>query len=159
MASGDNRPTLPNGLDGQGLRIGVVRAEWNTSIVDRLVDGAVGGLDALKATVVGPISVPGCFELPMACRILARSGDVDAIVATGVVIRGETTHYEIVSEGAASGIQAVQLETGIPIAFGVLTVETVEQALERSQGEGQHNVGEEAAFVSVQMARLLEQHS
>ncbi|HJL99481.1 MAG: 6,7-dimethyl-8-ribityllumazine synthase [Acidimicrobiales bacterium] len=158
MASGDNRPTLPNGLDGQGLRIGVVRAEWNTSIVDRLVDGAVGGLDALKATVVGPISVPGCFELPMACRILARSGDVDAIVATGVVIRGETTHYEIVSEGAASGIQAVQLETGIPIAFGVLTVETVEQALERSQGEGQHNVGEEAAAVAVEMARLVEQY-
>ncbi len=158
MASGDNRPTLPNGLDGQGLRIGVIRAEWNTSIVDRLVDGAVGGLDALKATVVGPISVPGCFELPMACRILARSGDVDAIVATGVVIRGETTHYEIVSEGAASGIQAVQLETGIPIAFGVLTVETVEQALERSQGEGQHNVGEEAAAVAVEMARLVEQY-
>jgi 6,7-dimethyl-8-ribityllumazine synthase len=94
----------------------------------------------------------------MACRILARSGDVDAIVATGVVIRGETTHYEIVSEGAASGIQAVQLETGIPIAFGVLTVETVEQALERSQGEGQHNVGEEAAAVAVEMARLVEQY-
>jgi len=74
------------------------------------------------------------------------------------VIRGETTHYEIVSEGAASGIQSVQLETGIPIAFGVLTVETVEQALERSQGEGQHNVGEEAAAVAVEMARLVQQY-
>jgi 6,7-dimethyl-8-ribityllumazine synthase len=158
MASGDNRPTLPNGLDGQGLRIAIVRAEWNTSIVDRLVDGAVAGLDALKATLVGPISVPGCFELPLACRTVARSGDVDAIIATGVVIRGETTHYEIVSEGAASGIQAVQLETGIPIAFGVLTVETVGQALERSQGEGQHNVGEEAAAVAVEMARLVQQY-
>jgi len=90
---------------------------------------------------------------------LALSGNVDAIVASGVVIRGETTHYEIVSEAAASGIQAVQLETGMPIAFGVLTVESVEQALERSQGAGKHNVGEEAAFVSVQMARLLEEHS
>ena len=146
------------GVDGQGLRIAIVRAEWNTSIVDRLVDGAVAGLDALKATLVGPISVPGCFELPLACRTVARSGDVDAIIATGVVIRGETTHYEIVSEGAASGIQAVQLETGIPIAFGVLTVETVDQALERSQGEGQHNVGEEAAAVAVEMARLIEQY-
>ena len=158
MASGDNRPTAPIGVDGQGLRIAIVRAEWNTSIVDRLVDGAVAGLDALKATLVGPISVPGCFELPLACRTLARSGDVDAIVATGVVIRGETTHYVIVSEGAASGIQAVQLETGIPIAFGVLTVETVEQALERSQGKGQHNVGEEAAAVAVEMARLVQQY-
>ncbi len=158
MASGDNRPTPPIGVDGQGLRIAIVRAEWNTSIVDRLVDGAVAGLDALKATLVGPISVPGCFELPLACRTVARSGDVDAIIATGVVIRGETTHYEIVSEGAASGIQAVQLETGIPIAFGVLTVETVDQALERSQGEGQHNVGEEAAAVAVEMARLIEQY-
>ena len=158
MASGDNRPTPPIGVDGQGLRIAIVRAEWNTSIVDRLVDGAVAGLDALKATLVGPISVPGCFELPLACRTVARSGDVDAIIATGVVIRGETTHYEIVSEGAASGIQSVQLETGIPIAFGVLTVETVEQALERSQGEGQHNVGEEAAAVAVEMARLVQQY-
>ncbi len=158
MASGDNRPTAPIGVDGQGLRIAIVRAEWNTSIVDRLVDGAVAGLDALKATLVGPISVPGCFELPLACRTVARSGDVDAIIATGVVIRGETTHYEIVSEGAAAGIQSVQLETGIPIAFGVLTVETVEQALERSQGEGQHNVGEEAAAVAVEMARLVQQY-
>ena len=156
MASGDNRPTAPIGVDGQGLRIAIVRAEWNTSIVDRLVDGAVAGLDALKATLVGPISVPGCFELPLACRTVARSGDVDAIIATGVVIRGETTHYEIVSEGAASGIQSVQLETGIPIAFGVLTVETVEQALERSQGEGQHNVGEEAAAVSYTHLRAHE---
>jgi 6,7-dimethyl-8-ribityllumazine synthase len=90
--------------------------------------------------------------------VLALSGNVDAVVATGVVIRGETTHYELVSNAAASGIQAVQLETGVPIAFGVLTVESVEQALERSQGEGDHNVGEEAAVVAVQMARLVERH-
>ena len=158
MASGENRPTLPAGLDGQGLRVAVIRAEWNTSIVDRLVDGAVAGLQNFNATVVGPISVPGCFELPLACRIVAKSGNVDAIVATGAVIRGETTHYEIVSEGAASGIQAVQLETGIPIAFGVLTVESVDQALERSQGGGQHNVGTEASAVAVEMARLVQQY-
>ena len=101
MASGENRPTLPAGLDAQGLRIAIIRAEWNTSIVDRLVDGAIAGLQGLKATIVGPISVPGCLELPLACRTVAKSGDVDAIVATGVVIRGETSHYEIVSQGAA----------------------------------------------------------
>ena len=158
MASGENRPTLPAGLDAQGLRIAIIRAEWNTSIVDRLVDGAIAGLQGLKATIVGPISVPGCLELPLACRTVAKSGNVDAIVATGAVIRGETTHYEIVSEGAASGIQAVQLETGIPIAFGVLTVESVDQALERSQGAGQHNVGTEASAVAVEMARLVQQY-
>ena len=158
MASGENRPTLPAGLDAQGLRIAIIRAEWNTSIVDRLVDGAIAGLQGLKATIVGPISVPGCLELPLACRTVAKSGDVDAIVATGVVISGETSHYEIVSQGAASGIQAVQLETGIPIAFGVLTVESVDQALERSQGGGQHNVGTEASAVAVEMARLVQQY-
>ncbi len=159
MASGDERPQPPSELDGSGLRIGVVRAEWNSALVDRLIEGVQRGLAATTAALVGPVSVPGCFELPLACRALALSGNVDAIVASGVVIRGETTHYEIVSEAAASGIQAVQLETGMPIAFGVLTVESVEQALERSQGAGKHNVGEEAAFVSVQMARLLEEHS
>lgn len=159
MASGDERPQPPSELDGSGLRIGVVRAEWNSALVDRLIEGVQRGLAATTAALVGPVSVPGCFELPLACRALALSDNVDAIVASGVVIRGETTHYEIVSEAAASGIQAVQLETGMPIAFGVLTVESVEQALERSQGAGKHNVGEEAAFVSVQMARLLEEHS
>ena len=158
MTSGDQRPKPPSGLDGRGLRIGVVRAEWNSAIVDRLTEGSARGLVEMNADLVGPVSVPGCFELPLGCRVLALSGNVDAVVATGVVIRGETTHYELVSNAAASGIQAVQLETGVPIAFGVLTVESVEQALERSQGEGDHNVGEEAAVVAVQMARLVERH-
>jgi len=158
MASGDKRPNPPVELDGSGLRIGVVRAEWNSSVVDRLIAGVRRGLAMTSSSIVGPLSVPGCFELPLACRALALSGKVDAIVANGVVIRGETTHYELVSEAAASGIQSVQLETGIPIAFGVLTVESLEQALERSEGEGQHNVGEEAVLASVQMARLMEAH-
>ncbi len=158
MTSGDQRPKPPSDLDGSGLRIGVVRAEWNSAIVDRLTEGSARGLVEMNADLVGPVSVPGCFELPLACRVLALSGNVDAVVATGVVIRGETTHYELVSNAAASGIQAVQLETGMPIAFGLLTVESVEQALERSQGEGGHNVGEEAAVVAVQMARLVGKH-
>ena len=91
----------------------------------------------------------------MACRAVASSGDVDAVVAIGAVIRGETTHYEIVSEGCASGIQQAQLQTGIPITFGVLTVESTEQATERSQGPGSHNVGEEAAVAAIEMARLV----
>ncbi len=156
MASGDNRSQPASTLTGKGLRIGVVRAEWNAELVNRLVEGIRRTLGDLGAVTVGPVSVAGCFELPMACKALATSGSVDALVVAGVVIRGETTHYELVSEGTASGIQAVQLETGIPIGFGVLTVESVDQALERSQGPGEYNVGAEAAQVSIEMARLVE---
>ena len=103
-------------------------------------------------------SVPGSFEVPMGARILALSGSVDAIVTIGAVIRGETTHYELVSEGAADGVQRVQLDTGVPVAFGLVTVENREQALARSEGPGGHNVGEEAALVAVEMALLAAKH-
>ena len=103
-------------------------------------------------------TVPGSFEIPMGASILARSGKVDAIVTIGAVIRGETTHYELVSEGAANGVQQVQLTTGIPVAFGLVTVENHAQALARSEGPGGHNVGEEAAMVAVEMARLCQRH-
>lgn len=162
MASGDNRPTSTGDhqapLDGTGLRIGVIRARWNTGIVDRLAAGVDRALNELAVSERQTASVPGCFELPLAAKFLAESGTVDAIVCLGVVIRGETTHYEIVAEGAATGIQQVQLTTGIPVAFGLLTVENEEQALARSQapldGVSQHNVGEEAALVAVEMAVL-----
>ncbi len=98
--------------------------------------------------------MPGSFELPFAAKAMATSGRVDAVVVAGVVIRGETTHYELVSEGCAAGVQSTQLETGIPIGFGVLTVEDRAQALARSEEAGGHNVGEEAAIVAVEMCRL-----
>ena len=93
----------------------------------------------------------------MGCWAVASSGRADAIITIGAVIRGETTHYELVSEGAADGVQRVQLDTGVPIAFGLVTVENMEQALARSEGAGGHNVGEEAALVAVQMARIAEE--
>jgi 6,7-dimethyl-8-ribityllumazine synthase len=160
MASGDHRADAPGDLDGVGLRIGLVRSRWNAEIVERLCAGVERGLLHLGIPFDDIVveSVPGSFEIPMACSILARSGTVDAIVTIGVVIRGETTHYELVSEGAAQGIQDVQLATGVPIAFGLLTVENTEQALARSQGPGGHNVGEEAALVAVEMARLAHRH-
>jgi 6,7-dimethyl-8-ribityllumazine synthase len=145
-------------LDGDGLRIGVVRARWNPEIVERLHDGARRGLAALgvaEADVVD-ITVPGSFELPMGARILAASGQVDAVICLGSVIRGETSHYDLVAGESAAGIQHVQLRTGVPVAFGVLTTEDVEQALARSEGPGGHNVGEDAATVAVEMARLAE---
>ena len=131
-----------------------MRATWNPDIVDRLSDGVQRGLDELGVNDVTEVTVPGCFEIPLAAQMLANSGRIDAIVAIGAVIRGETTHYELVSEGAAQGVMAVQLETGLPIGFGLVTVENIEQALERSEGPGGHNVGEEAAYVAVNMALL-----
>ncbi len=155
MASGDERAEVPEGLSGEGLRVVTVRASWNAQIVDRLAAGVERGLDALGVGDHTEVAVPGCYEIPMACRSVALSGRADAIIAIGAVIRGETTHYELVSEGAAEGVQRVQLDTGVPVAFGLVTVENDEQALARSEGPGGHNVGEEAALVAVQMARLV----
>lgn len=158
MTAKDHGAGTPEGLTGAGLRIGVVRARWNPHIVDRLAAGVGRGLSALgvdPADVVD-VTVPGSFELPMGARILAASGRVDAVICLGSVIRGETTHYELVAGEAAAGIQQVQLTTGVPVAFGILTTEDEEQAMARSEGDGGHNVGEDAAVVAVEMARLAE---
>ncbi len=160
MTTDDKGAQPPSGLDGTGLRIGVVRARWNAHIVDRLAQGVGRGLAGLgvdPADVVDE-TVAGSFELPMGARILAASGAVDAVVCLGCVIRGETTHYELVAGEAAAGIQQVQLTTGVPVAFGILTTEDEAQALARSEGPGGHNVGEDAAVVAVEMARLAARH-
>ena len=160
MAGPEERASAPAGLSGEGLRIGVVRARWNADIVDRLALGVGRGLAALgvdPADVVD-VTVPGSFELPMGARILAASGEVDAVICLGSVIRGETTHYELVAGESAAGIQQVQLTTGVPVAFGVLTTEDRDQALARSEGPDGHNVGEDAAVVAVEMARLAAAH-
>ena len=157
MASGDERAAVPEGLSGEGLRVGVIKASWNQEIIDRLDAGVQRALEALGVTEVSTVEVPGCFEIPLACQAVASSGRIDAIVAIGAVIRGETTHYELVSEGAADGIHRVQLDTGVPIGFGLVTVENTEQALARSEGPGGHNVGEEATTAAVQLARVVQE--
>jgi 6,7-dimethyl-8-ribityllumazine synthase len=160
VTAGDKGAAAPEGLHGRGLRIGVVRARWNSHIVDRLADGVGRGLSGLGVDPGDVVdeTVPGSFELPMGARILAGSGRVDAVICLGCVIRGETTHYDLVAGQAASGIQQVQLTTGVPVAFGILTTEDEGQALARSEGAGGHNVGEDAAIVAVEMARLAERH-
>lgn len=160
MTAGDNGASPPPGLDGKGLRIGVVRARWNSPIVERLAEGVGRGLASLGVdpTDVVDETVPGSFELPMGARILASSGRVDAVICLGSVIRGETSHYDLVAGEAAAGIQQVQLSTGVPVAFGILTTEDDAQAVARSEGPGGHNVGEDAAVVAVEMARLAERH-
>ncbi len=154
MASGDERSQVPVGMSGSGLRVGVVRARWNAGIVGRLAEGVGRGLDGLGVADRVECSVPGCFEIPLAAKLLAASGTVDAVVCIGAVVRGETTHYEIVSGECARGVQQAQLDTGVPVLFGVLTVENEAQAEARSQSAGGHNVGEEAAVGAVEMALL-----
>lgn len=161
MASGDDRAGAPAGLDGKGLRVGIVRARWNDDIVERLAVGVRRGLTSIGVldADVTEVSVPGSFEIPFGARVLATSGRVDAVVCIGAVIRGETSHYDLVAGECAAGIQQVQLSTGVPVGFGVLTVENEAQALARSQDGGGHNIGEEAAWVAVEMAQLAAVHS
>jgi 6,7-dimethyl-8-ribityllumazine synthase len=158
MAEGNDRASVPEGLDGAGLRVGVVRTRWNAGVVDRLAEGVERGLKALGVVAddIVEVSVPGSFEIPFAARALAASGRVDAVVCVGSVMRGETSHYDLVAGECARGIQDVQLATGVPIGFGVLATEDEHQALARSQGPGGHNVGEEAAQAAVEMARIAQ---
>lgn len=157
MASGDQRPA-DQALDATGLTIGVVSAKWNEVIVSRLREGAERAITRTGASA-RYASVPGAFELPFGARTLIESGSVDAVVVLGAVVRGETTHYEIVSEGCAQGVMQVQLASGVPIGMGVLTVENEGQALARSEPEGGHNVGDEATTAAIEMALLARSHS
>lgn len=158
MAGDHQAPGVPDAvLDGADLRIAVVCARWNSQITLRLLEGVQRGLDAagVPTDQVTIDWIPGAFELPLAAKTWAQSGRVDGVVALGCVIRGETTHYEAVAGECAAGIQQAQLETGVPIAFGALTVENLDQALARSEGPGGHNVGEDGAKVAVEMATFI----
>ena len=145
-------------LQGQGLRVGIVAARFNDFITNPLLEGARSGLASHgvrdEDTVI--LRVPGAFELPLAAKILASSGRYDAVVCIGSVIRGETSHYDLVSSQAASGIAAVSLETQVPIIFGVLTTENLDQAINRAGGK-MGNIGYDAALAAVEMANLLRQ--
>ena len=143
-------------LAGSGLRVGIVASRFNDAIVAKLVDGAV---DALRRHGVDPSSiqlawVPGAFELPLAASRMASSGTCDAVVVLGAVIKGATGHYDFVAGQCAAGIQRVALDTGVPVVFGVLTTDTIEQAIERS-GAKMGNKGFESACSAIEMANLL----
>jgi 6,7-dimethyl-8-ribityllumazine synthase len=144
------------GTGRRDLRIGFACAEFNGGITDRLLAAALDVLEESGADLKGSVVAwaPGAFELPLVALRLARSGAVDAVVALGAVIRGETGHYEFVAGQCAAGLQRVQLDTGVPVVFGVLTTETVEQALVRS--EDQENKGREAAACALAMTAVLE---
>jgi 6,7-dimethyl-8-ribityllumazine synthase len=151
-------PTYEGRLDATGLRIGLLASRFNETITKSLLDGALSalrrhGLDDASITVAW---VPGAFELPLAAKRLAASGEFDAVVCLGAVIRGATTHYDYVCSQAASGIARASLDTGVPIIFGVLTTETIEQAIERS-GTKAGNKGFDSAVAAIEMADLLRQ--
>jgi 6,7-dimethyl-8-ribityllumazine synthase len=139
----------------KGARFAIVAARFNEFIVDRLVDGAVDALRRHGASddQITLVRVPGAFEIPVACRQLAQSRKVDAIVALGTVIRGATAHFEYVSSAATSGCSQVATSTGVPVIFGVLTTDSIEQAIERA-GTKAGNKGAEAAIAAIEMASL-----
>ena len=138
-------------------RYAIVRATFYEELAERLTAGALRGLDedGIDRAVVDVYDVPGAFELGLAAKACAQTERYAAIVCLGVVIRGETDHYDWVCDQAARGIQQVQLETGVPCAFGVLTVENSDQALARSGGD-KRDQGYNSARTAVHMARLLD---
>ena len=142
--------------DGRGLRVALLPSAFNPAIVDGLLAGARAAL--LKAGVaardITTISVPGAFELPLAAAAAAHSGRFDAIVALGAVIRGETDHYAHIAREASAGLAAVARETGVPVGFGVLTVEDGKQAATRSR-RGRGNKGAEAANAALAMVHVV----
>jgi 6,7-dimethyl-8-ribityllumazine synthase len=142
--------------DARGMTVAVVVARFNFDITDKLRAGAEAALKKARAERVDVFHVPGAFELPLAAARLVE--DYDCIVALGAVIRGETPHFDYVCTEAARGIQQVMVETGVPVAFGVLTCDTLEQALERAGGKegntGRNNKGYDAAMTAIEMARF-----
>lgn len=156
MTRAGSSSALPD-LDGSGLRVAIIGARFNDHIVTNLRDGALRGLERLGVadSDVMEAWVPGAFELPLAAKALAQTGKVDAIICLGTVIKGDTPHFDYVCNEAARGIQDAQLSTGIPVMFGVLTVNTEQQAIDRS-GPGIDNKGDEAAVGAVEMALLLK---
>jgi len=141
-------------LDATGMRFAIVAARFNSDVTEPLCAGAEKTLRDHGAADVHVAWVPGAFELPLVAKRFAQSGAVDAVVCIGAVIRGETAHFEYVAGECAAGVTRASLDTGVPIAFGVLTVEDREQANERIGGREGHK-GEEAAATAIEMVSLL----
>jgi 6,7-dimethyl-8-ribityllumazine synthase len=153
MARYDNILEIEPNLDGRGLRIGIVMARFNQDICEGLLSAAVAALGqaGVKDDDMLIATVPGALELPLVMQKMAESGKFDALVALGAVIRGDTYHFEIVSNEMAAGLTRVNLDTGVPIANGVLTTDTDEQASQRMSEKGR-----DVALCAIEMARLLK---
>jgi len=144
---------IASNLRGQGRRVAVVLSRFNPAVGDGLLSGALRGLREAGVAEgdITVVTVPGALEIPLAAQRFAQSGEIDAIVALGAVIRGETYHFEVVSNESAAGLSGVQLEFGVPVANGVLTTEDDAQALARAEVKGY-----EAARTAIELANLLD---
>lgn len=142
-------------LDGRGLKFAIVASRWNDFIVSKLIEGALDALERLgvEEKNVRIFRVPGSFEIPLTALKLAQSGGFDAIICLGVIIRGETPHFEYVASEATKGIGQVAFQTGIPVLFGIVTADTVEQAMDRA-GIKMGNKGFETAMAAVEIVNL-----
>ena len=154
----DRVKTLEGDFNARGLRFGIVASRFNDFIVDRLLDAAVGTLlkHGVAAGDIEVVRVPGAFETPLAIKKMATSRRYNALIALGCVIRGATPHFDYVAGEATRGIGKVSASEEIPIGFGILTVDTIEQAIERA-GTKAGNKGADAALAAIQMATVLRQ--
>ncbi|MBD3176771.1 MAG: 6,7-dimethyl-8-ribityllumazine synthase [Armatimonadia bacterium] len=143
-------------LDARGLRVGVVLSRFNSFVTTKLLDGARDALVRHGASEddLAVAWVPGAFEVPLVAKKMAEGGQYDAVVCLGAVIRGDTPHFDYVAGESAKGIAQVALDTGVPVVYGIVTTEPLEQAIERA-GTRMGNKGAEAAMTAIEMARLL----
>ena len=141
----------------KGMRVGIVASRFNSFIVQKLLDGAVDGLvrHGVEDSNIDACWVPGAFEIPVIAEKMAVSGKYDAVICVGAVIRGSTTHYELVINETAKGIAQVGLKSGIPVLFGVITTENIEQAIERA-GSKAGNKGYDCALSAIEMVNLMQ---
>ena len=142
----------------EGMKVGIVASRFNSFIVQKLLDGAVDGLVRHGVTEedITAAWVPGAFELPIVAKQMAESGKYDAVICVGAVIRGSTSHYELVCNEVAKGIAQVSMQTGVPVLFGVITTENIEQAIERA-GSKAGNKGYDCALSAIEMVNLKNQ--
>lgn len=147
-------------LSAKGLKFGIVTARFNDFITGRLLEGALDGLQRHGAADgdIEVLKVPGAYEIPLAAKMLAQSKKYNAVICLGAVIRGATPHFEYVSAEVSKGAAAVSMETGVPVIFGVLTTDTIEQAIERA-GTKSGNKGWDAALSAIEMANVMRQLS
>jgi len=150
--------TLEGVIQAEGYRFGIVLSRFNAFITDKLLEGALDCLERHGADMdaVTVVRVPGAFEIPLTCMKMAQRGDMDAVIALGAVIRGATPHFNYISSEVAKGIAQASLQTGTPITFGVITSDTIEQAIERA-GTKAGNKGWDAAISAIEMVNLFKE--
>ena len=156
MAEKLNPRATKGGFNGAGLRFGIVVSQFNSFITDRLLTGALGALErgGAEEKRIQVVHVPGSFELPLAGKKMAASGNFDSIICIGCILRGDTSHYDVVVSETARGIQLAQLDTGVPLIFCVLTCDTLEQAIDRA-GLKSGDKGYEAGLGAIEMGNLM----